>query len=173
MDELLNFIFNSLFYILTTESVLGFVILQLFLIIPYYFIFKFISKKLAFKSPRLVAWTSSFLTAVLFSIIFVFVYENYLFGKIRSKKFDSIEWKSNKGDRYKMVRDIINSKQLVGLKKSEVVKLLGEDFDDEGPCTCIGYYTYDPDQRLGVDPEVLEIVLNDDEVVTGVLLNAW
>lgn len=83
----------------------------------------------------------------------------FLYGcgptKEDAEKFEFSKWKTDEHSRYTMVNDIIENDLLLGKSKEEVLQLLGNPTED-GPCdNCIGYSTYEPDQRFSIDREVL------------------
>lgn len=109
---------------------------------------------------------------LVYTAIFIAGYVYVFAPWIRSEKFDSKTWKHEERKRYTMVKDVIETKLLIGKTREEVIAFLGEDFEN-GPCgDCIGYSTYDPDQPGFLDHDVLEIDFHEKRVDT-VFTNAW
>ncbi len=102
----------------------------------------------------------------LFAILFIFLlipigyYQfeiKYANPKIRSTQFNSNIWKTEESERYTMVNDLLNNGLLLGKAKSEIITLLGTDYEI-GPCNnCIGYSTFDPDIGFSIDHDVLAV----------------
>lgn len=69
------------------------------------------------------------------------------------------------GDRYKLSRDIIDSKLLNGKTTSEVIELLGENFIIEMDSSHIVYFTGDQPSFMTGIPRTLEVYFKDGKVI--------
>lgn len=151
-----------------------FVFIQIVLIIPFYFFYRFIFYKLRLKYAKVYTYICIILFPIILTCVFVKINAEYIAPWIRSEKFDSQIWKNEKLQRYKMIKDIIDNNLLIGKSRNEVKELLGQTTED-GPCNnCIGYSTNDPDQGFAfLDHEVLEITFNEQDKVKSVRINSW
>lgn len=119
------------------------------------------------------AYVCTLLFPFIFTWLFTIVNSTYISPWIRSENFDSDKWKQEESFRYRMVKDIIESKLLNGMTKEEVITLLGNDMEN-GPCdNCIGYSTNEPDGGFSLDHEVLEVHFDRQNMVTLVSIDHW
>ena len=69
--------------------------------------------------------------------------------------FSKSKWDASKGDRYKIVNDMLDSYQLIGMSESDVIQLLGEEDSNEQTSFKISKQYFPPDSTLvyylGVD----------------------
>lgn len=125
------------------------------------------------KNSNFKALLAAFGSGMAVVLVFSFLYVRVIHPLVRSKTFEAHEWKTNEPNRYKMVANLIESKLLVGKSKVEVITLLGNHYE-LGPCSnCIGYATFEPCQGFSIDHEVLEVIFNEQNIVTLVNLNAY
>jgi hypothetical protein len=80
------------------------------------------------------------------------------------EKFDSIKWKNNIEERYKMANDIIEKNILTGKTKDEIIELLGNDGYESGEGT-VSYYLGFVPGLANIDPDVLILYFENDVVV--------
>lgn len=151
---------------------LNFILLQLVLLLPSFYLYKRLFFKFKIKWAGIFAFVCTLTLPILLTWIFIIANREYIAPRIRSERFDHEKWNSNEKNRYRMVRDIIDSKLLIGKTAEEVISLLGKS-EEGGPCDCLGYPTNEPDGGFSIDHEVLEIDLDKHGKVEMVFLNAW
>ena len=155
------------------DYILYFILIQLILLIPSFNLYRWILRKIGVTPVKTYAYVCTVLFFIIFTWLFISINSRYIYPYIRSKKFDSLAWKSKDKHRYRMVNDLIDNRFLIGKTKEEVISLLGDD-SEKGPCNdCIGYSTNDPDQGFSIDHEVIEINFDKQNRVTSVRINAW
>lgn len=72
-----------------------------------------------------------------------------------------------------MVDDIVDNRLLIGKKESDVIQILGSDFE-KGPChKCIGYSTNNPNIGFSINHEVLAIYFDKSDNVSEVRVDMW
>ncbi|HJV20526.1 MAG TPA: hypothetical protein VJ552_11655 [Sediminibacterium sp.] len=132
--------------------------------VPTFFIWRWLFKKFvrADNTNKIATWVATIVTTPLIYVgILLILLVNV--GNHPSYKFDKEKWVSDRENRYKLSKDIIGSKMLIGKTKSEVRQLLGnEDNTDESD-----YWTYYLGLRPGfaiIDPDVLDIQFEDGKV---------
>lgn len=77
--------------------------------------------------------------------------------------FDSQSWESQEEERFKMSKDIIESKMLLGKTENEVIEILGNDFIKERTNSVTYYLGFVPG-FLNIDPDVLDIYFENNKV---------
>jgi hypothetical protein len=95
--------------------------------------------------------------------------------KQKASRFDSTIWRDESlgeslGDvRFRMVEDMLASHRLVGMSRTDVLKLLGTptSFDEEHESGLI-YYLGTGDQWIPIDPYILEIRFDVNGLVATV-----
>ena len=149
------------------------IIFELVLIWPAIYVLNKWLKKKNLANSGLIA---SFLILVTFTFIPIGYYqfeERYLNPKIRSAKFDSHIWKSEETERFTMVNDILDNELFIGKTKTEIIKLLGTDYE-RGPCNnCVGYSTFDPDIGFSIDHDVLAVYFDSLGHVIEIRTDMW
>lgn len=152
-----------------------FLLLQIALLVPYFFLFRFLFKRMRIKAPSIYAAIVAILFVVACCKLFNHYNRNYLYPKIRSERFNAQKWHSTENERFKMARDIIASNMLIGKTQQEVIAILGKPDNEKGPCTnCIGYATSEPDIGFSIDHEVLVVEFDENNGrVTLVRLDDW
>lgn len=156
-----------------TEHLMYLVLIQIALVVPSFFFFRFVFRKIHSTNRKVFSFASTALFHVLLFWLILEINSELIYPWIRSDKFDSQKWISQKSMRYKMVNDIVNTDLLIGKTKEEVMMLLGNDIE-KGPCDeCFGYSTNDPDQGFSIDHEVIEIEFDNHNIVNSVKLNLW
>ena len=89
------------------------------------------------------------LTCLLLIVVFALCVIKYQHTVSKSK------WDASKGDRYKIVNDMLDSYQLIGMSESDVIQLLGEEDSNEQTSFKISKQYFPPDSTLvyylGVD----------------------
>lgn len=153
--------------------ILFLIILELILIWPaIHNLNKWLKKKKVNKSG-LIALMGVLFIFTLVPIGYYHYEKRYLNPKIRLSKFDAHQWRSSKGERYTMVKDILENELFKGKNKAEILKLLGTDYE-LGPCTnCIGYSTYDPDIGFSIDHDVLAFHFDSLDFVIEIRNEMW
>lgn len=150
-----------------------FLLLQMALLVPYFFLFRFLFKRMRIKAPSIYAAIVAILFVIVCCKLFNHYNRNYLYPKIRSEKFNTQKWHSAKNERFKMARDIIASNMLIGKTQQEVTAILGAPSSERGSCeTCIGYPTHEP--GFSIDHEVLVVEFDENNGrATLVRLDDW
>ncbi len=101
------------------------------------------------------------------NIYFILFCITILTSCFRNKKFDIDEWKSNPDERFKMARDIVKSRVLIGKGKNDVLNILTDDCKncDVSSDSWMYYMRFD-DKYKGRDMyiEVLDIEFKNDTV---------
>ena len=89
------------------------------------------------------------LTCLLLIVVFALCVIKY------QHTFSKSKWEASKGDRYKIVNDMLDSYQLIGMSESDVIQLLGEEDSNEQTSFKISKQYFPPDSTLvyylGVD----------------------
>jgi hypothetical protein len=120
--------------------------------------------------------TASFLILLTFAIVDIGYYqfeERYLIPKIRSAQFDSQIWKSEESERFTMVNSILENNLFIGKTRTELINILGTDYE-LGPCkNCIGYSTFDPDIGFSIDHNVLVVYFDSKNHVIEIRSEMW
>lgn len=149
-----------------------FLLLQIVLLVPYFFLFRFLFKRMRIKAPSIYAAIVAILFVIACCQLFNHYNLNYLYPKIRSEKFNAQKWHSAKNERFKMARDIIASNMLIGKTQQEVTVILGEVRERRG--NCIGYATSEPSVWFSIDHEVLVVEFDENNGrATLVRLDHW
>ena len=138
------------------------------LAIPFYFLSKWLFRKtnIPDRNRKFIAIISALgLSTFLYvSVIVVWI---SVISYYPTRDFDKEVWQQDKLKRYEMTEDIIDNKMLIGKTRSEVIKLLGNDYSG-----AIGRrLTYEVGHVPGlfnIDPDFLEI-----EFENGVVTNVW
>jgi hypothetical protein len=101
------------------------------------------------QTTKAIRIKSIFFTLVL-SVIFFIGLVKIVIPLWKSKSFTSVEWKADKSTRYRMVNDLLESKQLNNLSQDQVVKLLGTEYTE---CfqSAYCYWAQDPTVLLWLD----------------------
>jgi hypothetical protein len=130
--------------------------------IPIFFIWQWLFKKpIVSKRKRVVAtWLVTMFSTPLAYVIIILIW--FLAGiYYPNHNFNKADWINNKGERYELSDDIINSKMLIGKTKVNVEKLLG----DEGNKEDSDDWFYDLGFTPGsIDPDSMEIEFKSGNV---------
>lgn len=78
--------------------------------------------------------------------------------------FDEKSWKADKEERFVMSKDLIDSKILIGKNLTEVIELLGKEYNSYSENTISYYLGFIPSPG-NLDPDVLELTFENDRVV--------
>ncbi len=146
-----------------------FIVLQIIVLVPSFFFYRKIAKRLSAKNVKTNALILTIVMPVIYTIAFFFIYLKVINPIIRSKQFDQIIWKQDISSRYKMIQDIIESDLLIGKSKDEVVRILGNNFEEN--CWGKGTYCYlanDPDNYSLLDHRELVIHFDKNGIVNRV-----
>lgn len=105
-----------------------FIFLLMFLIC-WWIIGKFVKKR---NSRIVISFASSLILTYVMPWIFMPLFVGYMSADQYEspQTFDSIEWKSENA-RQTMVKDLVDSKILIGKRKGEILDLLGEKYDSD------------------------------------------
>jgi amino acid transporter len=141
-------------------------IILLLIALPIYFLIKAILKKynIGSKDNR---WLITFVTTLIISpIIYVIAITIWIFSLsyYPVNEFNKEDWTLNKEERFKMSKDIIENKILIGKTKSEIIELLGEDYyeySDEHIAYELGFVP----GPVNIDSDVLDIYFENGNVV--------
>ena len=141
-------------------------IIILIIAIPVYFFSKWILKKLQLGNSKnrkyLAVIPAIFLSPLLYvSIIMIWIFSISYYPKTT---FDKQKWDKQIEERYKMSKDIMKSKMLIGKTKAEVIDLLGEDYYTYNE-NHISYYLGFVPELFNIDPDVLDIYFENGKVV--------
>ena len=130
--------------------------------IPIYFIWRWIGRKVDVDNmtKKVTVWAATIITTpiVYFMLIWLmfFYYPKYDFNKT--------SWQTNKGERYEISNNIIDSKMLIGKSKKEVIQIMG----DEGNMDTSDDWSYNIGTipKIGnIDPSNLNITFKDGKVI--------
>ena len=80
-----------------------------------------------------------------------------------SRDFTPEKWAEQKERRYEFSKDLIESKILLGRSRSEIIQLLGKEGNDDQKDIWSYYLGFTP--GLGVDPDMLQIVFREGNVI--------
>ena len=147
-----------------------FVIIQLFLIPAYNSFYLWLFTKYKIKYVKVLTIFSNIITPIILTILFINFGYNIILQLIRSKDFDSVVWKENINERYKMLNDLKENK-IIGITKEEVLKMLGPSDGECGYLTNelnICYLTNDPYYSGFLDHSELVIRFNENLIVVSV-----
>jgi hypothetical protein len=98
-----------------------------------------------------------FFVAFIISMTFFYFFE---------ERFDSEIWKTQHTKRYKMAKDIVEEKLLLGKTKDEVFKLLGKsDFSENTDSNIMIYYLGTPPSFFDAEPQKLVVKFSEGKVV--------
>lgn len=141
-------------------------VIILILVIPVYFLTKWIFKRLKLGNEKNRKYLAIIPTIILSPLLYVGVIMIWFFSVSYYPKtdFNKQEWNENKEERYKMSNDIINSEILIGKTKEEVIELLGEDFysyDESHIAYDLGFVP----GLFNIDPDVLDIYFEKGKVI--------
>ena len=151
-----------------------FIILQLILLYPSFFLYRKIVKLFVNKYEILITYLLTFFLPIVYTILFYAINIIVINSIIRSKKFDSFEWTNNGNSRYKMVNDIISNDSLKDKSRNEIIEIFGSDYET-GPCkNCIGYSTNDKSGfGFSIDHEVIVFYFDESNKVMEVRRDEW
>jgi hypothetical protein len=133
--------------------------------IPTFFFWRWLIKKYikADRTRKIWTWLATILLTpcIYVGIILLWIFSVSYYP---NRDFDKQKWSGDKDKRYKLSKDIIQSKMLIGKSKAQVRQLLG----DEGNNDSLNVWTF----CLGIRPELfniddsyLQIEFNNDKVV--------
>jgi hypothetical protein len=98
----------------------------LIIAIPIFFFWRWLLKKYikSDKTRKIATWSATLIATL---VIYVGLIMFFMFGitYTPSKDFDKSQWLSDKEGRFKMAKDIISSKMLIGKDTNQVKELLG------------------------------------------------
>lgn len=105
-------------------------IILIVLAIPVYLLSRLILKKMKLGSEKNRKYLAVISTIIVSPIVYVGMIMIWFFiiSYYPTSDFNQNEWKSNVGNRYKMSKNLIESKMLIGKTRNEVMDLLGKDF---------------------------------------------
>jgi len=151
------------------ENTLIFIVLQLLLLVPSFFLYKKLVRRFNLKKVKLISILLTFIMPFIYVVIFFTVHFWFITPLIRSQKFEKKIWVEDVYSRYKMVTDIIRNGLLIGKTKKEVIDILGEGFHEN----CWGentlcYPAYDPDNYAFLDHYELVVFFNEKGTVKRV-----
>ena len=135
--------------------------------IPIYFISKWLINKRKTgddSNRKYLAVISTIILAPVFYMGIVIIW-TYSLANYPSIDFNQKEWKSNAEERYKMSKDIIESKMLIGKTRDEVIEILGTDYTSNSK----DKLTYELGVIPGlfnIDPDYLIIKFTNDKVIS-------
>ena len=105
------------------------------------------------KAARRAKRNNQIIFAVLTCLLLIVVFALCVFKYQHT--FSKSKWDASKGDRYKIVNDMLDSYQLIGMSESDVIQLLGEEDSNEQTSFKISKQYFPPDSTLvyylGVD----------------------
>ncbi len=145
----------------------SFLIVALLLILPIYFISRFLFRRISAERSRvIVTWLSTLVLAPIFSLIIVvgWFFVTVIYFPYHARDFDSTRWKAYPEKRYEMTDDITLHDKLKGKTKREIIELLGQEENDPKS----DLWQYDVGIRPlinNVDVDVLEIQFENEIVV--------
>ncbi len=152
------------------KLILIFIVVEIILLIPSYFLYKkILIKKFRVKKVKIYSFLATILMPVFWTSIMIGICYGIINPILRSKKFNSKDWIENVDSRYKMVRDLEDNKLLEGKDKEEIIKILGRDYTIN--CwtkNTICYVAPDPDNYAGLDHYELVVFFNDNHKVERV-----
>ncbi len=142
-------------------------IIILILAIPTYFICKWIMKKIKIGNDRNRKFFAIIPTVILSPILYIGCVMIWIFSisYYPTSDFDQNQWNSNVEERYKMSKDIIESKILIGKTREEVIQLLGTDFLNNNESELTYELGFVPG-LFNIDPDYLDIKLENGIVIS-------
>ena len=156
--------------LLTIPIVFGFEIEVYFIVIilgiPIYLIFRWFFKKRiqSVRKRRIVTWLATIAAAPLVYVAIIIIW-TFCLEYYPNRDFDHKQWLIDKDERYEFVKDIVNSKMLIGKTKTQVQKILG---GDDNTLESDDWY-YDLGFRpelFNIDPDNLEIAFKEGKVIS-------
>ncbi len=98
-------------------------------------------------------------TVVLTPVIYILLVMTLMIGDGYYKRtsFNQEDWLSQPDERFKMSKDIIDSRMLIGMEFEQVVGVLGEDFSIGSSEYTISYYIGFVPGMFRIDPDIIEI----------------
>lgn len=150
-----------------------FIIFNLALAVPTFFLVKLVFKKINPTWSRLnnpLLWLS---TAVVTPVVYVglffiwFTFATYY----PERRFDKEAWSVNIETRYEYADDLVDNDKLIGLDKREIKEMLGEpEYENENSMTY--YIGFSPRHLIGIDPDYLEINFRDGNAYSTQIYNS-
>lgn len=141
-------------------------ILILLIAIPFYFLINKTLKSFKIGTDK-NRWLITFISTLIISpIIYIAAILIWIFtiSYYPNNDFNRDKWVSNKEERFKMSKDIIESEILIGKTKSEIIQLLGEDYfryDENHIAYDLGFVP----GIMNIDPYVLDIYFEKGKVI--------
>jgi hypothetical protein len=133
--------------------------------VPTYFILRWILKKfIKVERVRIIAtWMTTLIaTPLIYSGLITFWLISISYYP--SHDFDKEKWFSNKEKRYKLSKDIIESKMLMNKTKAEVQQILGDEKNSDQSDYWNYYLGFKPG-FANIDPDVLDIEFKNGKVI--------
>ncbi|MBO0357292.1 hypothetical protein J0X19_04995 [Hymenobacter sp. BT186] len=116
------------------------------------------------KAYRRVFWILGFVALIPFALLDAFVGFLFLLSYYPHYSFDRADWANDVQQRYTMADDLVDSKWLIGLTRSQAIDLLGKPY--RGWDNTIRFDIGDrPTMGLDLDPDELVLELKDEKVV--------
>lgn len=152
---------------------MDFIILNLILAVPTFFLVRLIFKKInptwnRLKNPFL--WlTTLFVTPIIYvGLILTWIsIETYY----PERDFDKTKWADDIEKRYEYADDLVDNEKLIGLSRQEVKEMLGEpEHETENSMTY--YIGFSPRNFIGIDPDYLEINFKDNKALKTRIYNS-
>ena len=146
-------------------------IILIVLAIPVYLLSRLFLKKMKLGSEKNRKYLAIIPTIVMSPILYVGMIMIWVLtiSYFSTSDFNKDEWNLNTGERYKMSKNLIESKILVGKTRNEVIDLLGKDFVSNTESRLTYELGYVP-ELFNIDPGYLQIVF-ENRVVKNVNQN--
>jgi len=119
------------------------------------------------KASRRVFWILSFVAFISFVLLDALGWFILLLSYYPHYSFDKADWAKNVQQRYIVADDLVDSKRLIGLTRSQAIELLGKPYREwDSIDHTIRFDIGDrPTIVMDLDPDELVLKLKDDKVV--------